>query len=104
MSVNPFQPLPPLPHLDRNIAEAPTLSIFLTATHNTHPLAPAHPPAQLAVLVVVVVAPHHEEAHTVLQTIHDGGESESKRLRSNKVTSGLSVAVCVPPDHAVPVV
>lgn len=48
-SVKPFHPLPPLPHLDRNIAEAPTLSIFLTATHNTHPFAQAHPPPQEAV-------------------------------------------------------
>lgn len=55
-------------------------------------------------LVLVVVAHPHADAHIVLHTIPDGGDNESKRLRSNKVMSGLSVAVCVPPDHAVPVV
>jgi hypothetical protein len=52
------------------------------------------------VLVVVVVAHPHEEAHTVLHTIPDGGNNERRRLRSNKVISGLSVGVNVHPDQA----
>lgn len=40
------------------------------------------------------------EAHIVLHTIPDGGDNERRRLRSNKVISGLSVAVNDHPDHA----
>lgn len=78
--------------------------MFLTATHNTHPFAQAHHPPQLAVKDEVVLAPAQADAHIVLHTIPDGGDRESKRLRSNKVISGLSVAVNEPPDQALAVV
>lgn len=98
--MKPSHPLPPFHHLERNIAEAPTLSIFLTATHNTHPFAQAHPPPQEAVKLDVVDAHAHAEAHIVLHTIPDGGDNERRRLRSNRVISGLSEAVNDHPDHA----